>query len=71
MQRNKLSIRRDDWKFEKNNPTIALNSLYAQKQKYLAYVSEHHSKRKKQVIILMIPNGKRCHYIAVKNYHDY
>ena len=47
MRRNKLSIRRDDWKFEKNNPTIALNSLYAQKQKCLAYVSEHHSKRKK------------------------
>ena len=41
----------DNWKkFEKINVTIALNDLYAKKEKtYSAYVS-------KQVLLLMIPN---------------
>ena len=42
---------------------------------YPAYVSKTNSNREKQVILLMIPNGKRCeaksrgrwwHYLAVK-----
>ena len=33
---------------------------------YLNYVSKHNSNRGKQAILLMIPNGERWHYIAVK-----
>ena len=39
--------------------------MYAKREKICpAYVSKHNSKRKKQVIILMIPNGG-WHYLAV------
>ena len=31
----------------------------------VAYRSEHNNKRKKQVILLMIANGKKSHYLAV------
>ena len=32
-----FSIRKDDWKkFEKNNVTIALNALYAKKEKNIS-----------------------------------
>ena len=57
---------KDDWKkFEKNNVTIALNVLYAKKEKiYPAYVSKHNSNCEKQVILLMIPNGEGWHYLA-------
>ena len=42
---------------EKNNVTIALNVLYAKKEKiYPGYVSEHNLNREKQIILLMIPN---------------
>ena len=53
---------KDDWKkFEKNNVTIALNVLYAKKEKiYPAYISKHNSNRGKQVILLMIPDGEKC-----------
>ena len=43
----------DDCKtFEKNNVKIALNVLYAKKEKniYPSYVSNHNSNREKQVI---------------------
>ena len=51
----------------KNDVTIALNVLYAKKEKiYPAYVSKHNSNYQKQVIILMIPNGEGWHYLAVK-----
>ena len=41
--------------------------MYTKNEKiYPVYVSKRNSKREKQVILLMIPNGKRCHYIAVK-----
>ena len=42
-----LSSEKDDWKkYEKNNVTIALNVLYAKKEKiYSAYVSKHKSNR--------------------------
>ena len=36
---------------------IALNVLYAKKEKiYPAYLSKHNSNREKQVIVSMIPN---------------
>ena len=60
-----------DWiKFERNNKTIALNVLYIPhntKTISVAYRSEYNNKRKKQVILLMITNGKKCHYFAVTN----
>ena len=31
-----------------------------------AYVSKYNSNRERQVILLMIPNEKGCHYLAVK-----
>ena len=53
--------------FEENNLTVALNLLYANKEKiYPAYVSKHNLKSKKQVILLMIPKGKGQYYIAAK-----
>ena len=33
---------------------------------YPAYVSKHNSNRGKQAILIMIPNGKRWDYLAVK-----
>ena len=59
---------KDDWqRFDKNNRKIALNVLYAKKEKiYPAYVSKHNSNRGKQVILLTIPNGEGQHYPAVK-----
>ena len=45
-------------KLDKNNLTIALNILYAKNEKINpADVSKCNSKREKQVIDLMIPNG--------------
>ena len=59
-------------KFEKNNWTIALNVLYAKKEKiYLAFVSKHNSNCEKQVILLMIPNGEGWNYLVVKNDQHY
>ena len=57
---------KDDWKkIEKNNVTIAFNGLYAEKEKiYPAYVLKHNSE--KQVILLIILNGEKLHYLAVK-----
>ena len=39
--------------------------MYAKKI-YPACVSKHNSNREKQVIVLLIPNGKGWHYLAVK-----
>ena len=33
----------------------------------LAYQSKHKFKRENQVILLMIPDGKKCYYLAVKS----
>ena len=41
--------------------------MYAKKEKiYPAYVSKHNSTCEKQVIFLLILNGKGWHYLAVK-----
>ena len=60
-----------DWiKFERSNKTIALNVLYIPHNKKtirVAYRSEYNSNDKKQVILLMITNGKKSHYLAVTN----
>ena len=58
-----------EWiKFAKNNETIALNVLYIPhnaKTISFAYRSEYSNKRKKQVILLIITNDKKPHYLAV------
>ena len=60
-----------DWKkFEQNNKTIALNILfvpYNTKQIRQAHISKYNSKRDNQVILLMITDGKKWHYLAVKS----
>ena len=41
--------------------------MYAKKEKIQpAYVSKHNSEREKQVIHLVISDGKKWHYLAVK-----
>ena len=53
--------------YEKNNLIIALNVLYAQKEKiYPAYVSKHNSNLEKQVILLMISNGEGRRFIILQ-----
>ena len=59
-------------KIEKNDITIALNALYAIKDKmYPAYVLKHYvlkhnSNHEKQFILLIIPNGEGYNYLPVK-----
>ena len=59
-----------DWKkFELNNESIALNILYVPhntKKIHLAYKSKHNLTREKQVILLMITDGEKWNYTAVK-----
>ena len=59
-----------DWKkFELNNE-IALNILYVPhnaKKIHVAYKSKHNLTREKQIILLMISNGEKWHYLTVKN----
>ena len=41
--------------------------MYAKKEKInLAYVSKHNTNCEKQVILLMIPEEEKCHYLEVK-----
>ena len=57
-----------EWKkFEQNNETLALNVLYIphNTKTSVAYRSEYNNKRKKQVILLMITDGKKYHYLVV------
>ena len=62
-----------DWKkFEQNNKTTALNILfvpYNTKTIRLAYKSKYNHKRKNQVVLLMITDGKKWHYLALKSTH--
>ena len=64
-----VSIKKID-KFEKNNPGIAVNVLLSNKKMqniYTARRSEHNLKCKKQVNLLMIADGEKRQYTAVKN----
>ena len=64
------SYSNDSKKFEQNNGTIALNILYvpySTKQIRPAYISKYNYKRDNQVILLMIADNKKWHYLAVKN----
>ena len=60
-----------DWKkFESNNKSIALNILYVphntEKIRH-AYRSKYNSTCESQVILLMITDGEKWHYLAVKS----
>ena len=61
---------RKDWKrFESNNKSIALNFFYVPyntKEIRHAYKSKHNLRRKNQVILLMITDGKKWHYLVLK-----
>ena len=60
---------KDRKKFESNNE-IALNILYVPhntKKTNIAYKSKHNLSREKKVILLMISNGEKWHYLTVKN----
>ena len=69
MERDFPSHKKDWKKFELNNKLIALNVLFVQyntKEIRLAYKSKYNLKHKNQVILLMITDGKKWHYLAVK-----
>ena len=56
-----------DWKkFESNNKSIALNILYVpHKTKKICHKSKFNLTRENRVIVLMITDGEKWHYIAV------
>ena len=59
-----------DWKkFEKNNPSIAVNVLYIKEKEILpVYISNHNSSREMQIVLLMIQHELKdgWHYLVVK-----
>ena len=58
-----------DWKKFELNSEIAVNILYVPhntKKIHVAYKSKHNLNREKQVILLMINNGKNWNYLVVK-----
>ena len=61
-----------DWKkFESNNKPLARNVLYIPyntEKIRLAYKLEHNFKRENQLILLMITDGKKWHYLAAKTF---
>ena len=60
-----------DWeKFKQNNKTIALNILFVPqntKQIRPAYISKYSFKCENQVILLIITDGTKWHYLDVKS----
>ena len=59
-----------DWKKIESNDEIALNILYVPhntKKTNIAYKSKHSLTREKKVILLMISNGEKWHYLTVKS----
>ena len=66
-----VSIKKID-KFEKNNPDMAANVLFNNKKNqkksiYTVRSSGRNGKCKKQVNLLMIEDGEKRHYTAIKN----
>ena len=62
---------KNDWKkFELNNKSVSLNILHVPhntEQIRYAYKSKFNLKQENQVFLLMITNGEKWHYPAVKN----
>ena len=64
------SEQKDQKKFELNNWSIALNILfmpYNTEKIRLSYKSKYNFKRENQVILIMITNGEKWPYLAVKS----
>ena len=61
-----------DWKkFQQNNKTITLNILFIPhntEEIRHAYKSKHNYECENQVILLMITDGEKWHYLALKKY---
>ena len=60
----------DSKKFELNNKSIALNDLYVPKgEKTIrhAYKSQYNLTRENQLILLMISDSGKCHYLTVRS----
>ena len=65
------SNNKDCNEFEKNNKTIALNILYVPhntEEIRHAYKSKYNLNCENQVILLMITDGKKWYYLAVKSF---
>ena len=66
-----FASRSKDWKeFESENKSMALNILYVpyntEKIRHV-YKSKYSLTRENQVVLLMITDGEKWHYLAVKN----
>ena len=68
MKRISKPIRKNDWKkFEKNNLTITLNVLHEKETEICpAHNLQYNWNREKQIILLMISNGKKWNYLGIK-----
>ena len=68
LEKNNMAI---DWKkFAQNNKTIAPNILFVPhntKTIRLAYKSKYNHESENQVVLLMITDGKKWHYLALTN----
>ena len=61
---------KDSKKFESNNKSMVPNILYVlhnSEEIRHAYISKHNLTCENQIILLMITDGKKWHYLAVKN----
>ena len=70
MGRYRFSIYYKDWKKFECNYEIALNILYVPsnaKQINIAYKSKNNLTQKRQIILLMISDDQKWHYLVVKN----
>ena len=71
MERNRFPSHKKDWKkLESSNKLIALNILYVphnSEEIRHAYKSKYSLNHENQVIRLMITDGKKWHYLIVKN----
>ena len=66
-RRNVPSEKDDREKIEKRNVTIAVNVLYARNEQINpANISKHNLNREKLVILLIISNREKWHYLKVK-----
>ena len=70
-ERNFPSNKKDYNEFEKNNKAIPLNVLYVphntEKIRH-AYKPKYELKLKIQIIILIITDGEKWHYLTIKNH---
>ena len=57
-------------KIEQNNESVAINILYVPhntRKIHIVYKSRHNLTREKQIILLMISDSQKWHYLVVKN----